>query len=299
MISNYKLGFTTVELLTVTAICAALVSMLLVGVQSAREAARRVQCQNNLRQLGIASSSFVARTGAFPSSHVEIENVPGRTEKMGGFWQLHPELEVILPKGSSLDWDVMSDTQKPLLPPSVMACPSSGRLLGYRFSTGLFPTVKNSDGHPHAGILGFSRGIRASEVSDGLSNTVLISEHMSADKDIIVFPYGLAFSTNQTVFNDQQCRESALRREGESKCGVYWWEPSYFHVGFNHLRPPNDEYIDCNATFVDGGTELHQSARSFHSGGVFVLLADGSIQWISSSIDLAAWMAMGTRAAKD
>jgi len=125
-------GITLVETTVVIAIITILVSLTLVAVQSARESSRRIKCQNNLHQIGIAITNFTQSTRAFPSLFANRGTKGDAAFDQSAFVTILPELEVIFTKS---DPHYPKDDPKNL-PPPILLCPSGNELLGYRYSYG-------------------------------------------------------------------------------------------------------------------------------------------------------------------
>jgi len=191
---RFKNGFTLVELLVVIAIIGILIGMLLPAVQSVREAARRAQCQNKLRQLGLASLNYESARQALPPG-VTDDDANLLDANHTGFVFLLPFMEQAnLADQFDLTTDWKSSTNAPLamivLPE--LQCPSNsqsevsaaetgnfaGAATDYAFSKGSTAYLSNSD-ESQNGMFDVNSDLKLAAVTDGLSNTMMLGEAAS------------------------------------------------------------------------------------------------------------------------
>lgn len=312
-------AFTLVELLVVIAIIGILVALLLPAVQAAREAARRMQCTNHLKQFGLALhnyhdtyKSFVYRKGGTNGPSSSTSNRYRRS----GFISLLPYLE----QGPM--WDAIKSGSPPEGPagwsswgpwnesPSVCICPSdSGRsrtgrtqVNSYGFCIGDQSNGIRDD-RSVRGVFGTRDTVRIAQITDGTSNTILMSERnieggVSAtqapwavgtnevDKRFaIAIAVGPVRSSPNVCFTVVSGNYYVAGTNVQGRWGKYWHDGQPMYVGFNTILPPN-----APACSEDGGNygdrnHLVIPPTSDHPGGVNVLLADGSVKFISDTID--------------
>ena len=215
-------AFTLVELLVVIAIIGTLVGLLLPAVQSAREAARRMSCQNNLRQFGLAMANFESARRCFPPTDVRPNATSGNWSAGGG-WSLHARLLPYVEEGSlaaGLDFSQAAFTgpynnQVPnpafaaafATPISMLLCasdpaPKVNIANGYSYGANSYMVSFGSgtaDGQGNAywdfskptdGIVYENSRVRISQISDGTSKTVIASEAVRSIGDDKTFPVG-------------------------------------------------------------------------------------------------------------
>jgi prepilin-type N-terminal cleavage/methylation domain-containing protein len=320
-------AFTLIELLVTVGIIGLLAGLLLPAVQSAREASRRAQCTNNLKQIGLAIHAYVASSGVFPP--VCLKSVANETWA-GHYYsplvRILPGLEqTALFNATNFDW-IPTDATMLVANLTVMTtsvglflCPSDtgsgvtgyGRC-NYRFNMG--PTHKNWYYHDTnnefwCGPFTVFQCYRPADFGDGLSNTVGASERLQGDWQTDTMKrggdYGLANVDSQNIGSvDQAVQVCAASPPGgayESRGGESWFLSGFHFTGYNHSAPPNPKSADCALDVMREDMHnriLHNgvfSATSYHSGGVLVLLMDGSTRFVKDAIDLAVWRAVATR----
>lgn len=311
-------GFTLVELLVVIAIIGVLVGLLLPAVQQAREAARRMQCSNNLKQLGLAHHNYesafntlVARkSGTSPSGNL------GNANRLSGFIGLLPFIE----QTAMYELIQAGDPTIPIAPggpqawggfgpwnnsPDAVRCPSDpnstpgGRLNTYSFSVG-DQAEGVRDNQTNRGLFAFRRGVRFRDITDGLSNTVMMSERLIRQGPSGQNAVPAGFRQVDYLVNTAQvpgvqdtpnlCLATILQRwyaEGtplNGRTGISWQDGQTHYVGFNTILQPNSpSCFDRGAWGDQLGVVLPPTSR--HTGGVNVVLADASVQFITDSVD--------------
>jgi prepilin-type processing-associated H-X9-DG protein len=312
-------GFTLVELLVLLAILAVLAGLLLPAVQRVRAAAARSQCQNNLRQIGLALQHYHAARGSLP---------PGSAPpaQASALLLLLPYLEQADRFARfDLTQDLTAKTQVEAKTGDValFLCPSDpspgGRSLNdeppyygrsnYFANHGAAAVLANSD-PASAGLFDYSpanQGVRLTDVSDGTSNTVAFAEVKRgnpqnpapnpADITRIVYPDEWADDLRPFPECDNYGEHELFRYAG---CQFY---RGFYITGlYTHTAPPNYAGRDCVYLDINGDTPRdkgHQAARSYHRGGVNAAFADGSVHFIRDGISPPVWKALGTRAAAD
>lgn len=321
-------GLTLVEVLVVCAILAALAGMLLPALQAAREAARRGSCANNLRQLGLAARGFEVARGVFP---VGSESRPWPAQprhphqfyRWSGLAHAAPFFEAAELIGG-LDLAVpLYGTGFQVMPQNratvarivpLFLCPSDARTIA---ASGFGPTnyalcsgSGDGGGTPFDadGVCFVNSRVRARDVGDGLSKTVLASESLlgtgplASDDRAAQSPQGSYAFVTEVPLTDAICA-AANSWNYLNQRGFSWANGEYRCAVYNHALPPNAAIMDCIAndtTSSDVARTLavwgRRAARSRHPGGVNVALADGAVRFVADGIDSSVWKAAATRA---
>jgi prepilin-type N-terminal cleavage/methylation domain-containing protein/prepilin-type processing-associated H-X9-DG protein len=324
-------GFTLIELLVVIAIIAVLISLLLPAVQSAREAARRIQCSNNVKQLGLALHNYEQIWSGLPPSALVVLNPAGTlwTSDFGGFARILPHVEqgsiyAALNLNSNYgDPGNLTATEQTI---STFLCPGEARsdrenngtfgIVGptnYGFCLGdWFVWAGPSGGPVTRSAFGPNLSRRWAAFTDGTSTTLLIAEVKNWQVNIrdcgtlsqindpskIPSPY----DDPKTVAPEYQGTGCSLHLEGHCE----WPEVAVHHIGMTTAWPPNKQTpggpgysipdVDLNSRRerIGGPTFAAVTSRSYHPGGVNILLGDGSVRFIKSTIDGWVWRGLGT-----
>jgi prepilin-type N-terminal cleavage/methylation domain-containing protein/prepilin-type processing-associated H-X9-DG protein len=292
-------GFTLIELLVVIAIIAVLIALLLPAVQSAREAARRAQCLNNFKQIGLAMHNYHDATGSFPIG--TIINAAG--------WPNEPSLRTpwafhILPYieqaniGNSFNYQLGiagpgwagSNANMTIVGMriSVFNCPSDSPQVflaawrpkfNYGANWGNTNLGQQNVGNPASGGIQFNKApfsvntVQAMrDFTDGTSNSLLVSELVQTDQN----------DQRGEWWNDVGCNFMTRTTPNSTV-------PDQIS-GWCVSKPANNEPCVSNGSYY----VMWMASRSRHPGGVNSLLADGSVRFVKSSVSLNVWRGLGS-----
>ncbi len=318
-------GFTLIELLVVIAITAVLIALLLPAVQSAREAARRAQCVNNLKQIGVALHNYHDTLGGFPVGFLyPTGKIPSTTSPLQYRWsalaQLSPFLEqsalfnafnfdfaiAYKPTGAGAFWPFHpANTSAMAVNVATFVCPSDGfgppsdtsGPTNYVFCTGDGAPAGDAANANGMFIMGPSMSLR--NATDGSSNTVATSEQLlgtpgdytqTTPAPIPTIPARAFARVAGPLLDDSSC--AAAPAGWLFNKGANWWDGNYLNTLYNHHEPPDSGRYDCIVYHNPGW----KAARSHHSGGVNALFCDGHVQFATSSVDPLLWRGLATRA---
>ena len=320
--SHARRAFTLVELLVVIAIIGILVGLLLPAVQSAREAARRVQCANNLRQSGLAMHNHEAALKRFPP--LSDYNDAGSLV----YWSFHTRLLPYLEQSNLyglIDFKLPISQQPAVAKLRVahLLCPSEPNdrerpdgptfvhyPLNYAGNAGLWHIFQPPIGRGN-GVFQVNKPTRVAEIADGLSNTVGIAEVKaftpyirdggnpaattaavpSSPGDLATFGGEFKADSGHTEWVDARVHQTGFTTtfSPNTKCPYVLGDKSY-DIDFNSMREGRSTTVPTYAVVT---------SRSHHVGLVQVLIMDSSIRSISSSIDQAVWRALGSIAGRE
>ncbi len=326
-------GMTLVEMLVVISIIGVLIGLVLPAVQAARAAARRLQCSNNLKQIGLALAGYEAVHNAYPEvlqasgmvqtpygmqpylnhAYSPLTRMLPMLEQSPLFNAINFSFEPTVVEGRwANDTTMRTQVELFLCPTGERSAADGYAPCDYRFSVGATPNYAYGEYRPPDwGRGAFAMGLllKPRDFTDGLSNTIGASERLQGDwtkesnspGNYFLLPIGLTEPPYDADGALRICATARADSEIESRGGESWFVSSLHATLFNQCATPNFRAADCAFdTFKEDfhWRTIHQgvfTAKSYHSGGVNVLMMDGSVRFVADGIHFRSWRAIGTR----
>jgi type II secretory pathway pseudopilin PulG len=314
--------------LVVIAIIAVLIALLLPAVQAAREAARRIKCSNNLKQIGLALANYESSNGCLPMSSILVyQNVTDANPIFKSYWSVVGRISPFFEQGAL--YSGINFSWKSSDPPNMTAASTAISMLLCPSDPNIDPGVNG--GNPAVMCYGATMGdwfvwykggprsrapfgvndVRLySNFTDGLSNTMVFAECQVAHfqfRSCSTAPF------TPTQFPSTQASPAMIislaptcdmSRSG-AKSHTTWANGNLFDSGMTTALTPNTKVIvpgfgpnawDLDTTDESDGGPIYAAltSDSYHPGGVSILLGDGSVRFVKDSINGATWRALST-----
>jgi len=350
MIRRKARGFTLIELLVVIAIIAVLIALLLPAVQGAREAARRSQCTNGLKQLGLALHNYHQTNNTFPlggsrnpydypATYDSGSANPSTGTATWDSWSAQALMLSYLeqqPLYNAINFSFGSGARGGAGTPinstvyntklAIFLCPSDGlagkdNINSYFASAGTM-TINccTATARSATGPFAYENSASVADIVDGTSNTIAFSEVLNSEPGNAIRPGIRGNSTGNIGSNQaanqidvttlvgavakvqadmQACTVKFMSSGGTGGgTGLRWGNGAFGYSMFNTVGTPNmTRWSACRMDCCVQAQHAHYiNASSYHSGGVNVLLCDGSVRFAKSSISMPTWWALGTKA---
>jgi prepilin-type N-terminal cleavage/methylation domain-containing protein/prepilin-type processing-associated H-X9-DG protein len=303
-------GFTLIELLVVIAIIAVLIALLLPAVQQAREAARRSQCKNNLKQITLALHNYsntykeIIPRGAFHLKGQTCCCTADDSPSTNG----HTVHTMLLPyidqanlyntMNFSVPWSNAANAAAINTPIPTFICPSNVRRAPRTAANGQpvqphnYPGAGSHHGWGWCGVHPLGNGSMVNGIFAGRWG---IMDQNNAAQDPVLYLGYIKDGTSNTLAFSEFCQGTpGILTFSTDDIGRGWGEPWFASTTFSvgPLSVPNSmisQYPSYNPS----------NARSWHAGGVHASMCDGSVRFISSNINGATWQALGTPFSSD
>lgn len=319
MSNRCRNAFTLIELLLVIAIIAVLIGLLLPAVQKVREAAARIKCANNLKQIGLAIHAYHDANNGLP---------PQATYSIGSTfsgYSVHARILPYIEQGAlaaRIDFALGYSAQPEICRTAInlFRCPSDPKTgtrfdggvefapNNYGFNIGTWLGLDQQTARGGDGAFGYNMTHSFGAITDGLSNTLCAA-------DVKSFTPALFDGGNPAApFTPPPDTPTQVVAYGGSfdpdYCHTQWVTGRTLQSGLTTTFPPNTQvlYSTGGVTYDVDWTSARVSptaprqgyrvvtSRSYHSNGVNALMMDGSTRFVTSSIPLLTWRALGTRA---
>jgi prepilin-type N-terminal cleavage/methylation domain-containing protein len=312
-------GFTLIELLVVIAILAVLVGLLLPAVQKVREAANRLRCANNLKQIGLALHNYLDAHAALPPNGLYPPGGPNNT------WSALARLLPFLEQGNlhrqidfSLPYSVQPQVASQRVP--LYVCPTEvndrGKansagvivhwMLNYAVNEGTWQVLNPATGQGGDGAFSPNRGFAPRDFTDGLSNTLAVAEVRGYTSQLSGGGPNVAGAVPPPTPADVLALGGSFRPDNGH---TEWVDGKVHETGFTATLTPNTKVpytvggIEYDVDFLSANegnaagrlTFAAVTSRSYHPGLVNALLMDGSVRSFSNGINLGTWRALATR----